>query len=86
MYLLPFRNQYRDHDFTLISDTIKEYYPIDRAKRLTSKTVSSSSGFKKMGKLVDAEFLNQKAYREKWGKLTSHLKKIFKSLYMAIRI
>lgn len=29
MYLHPFKNQYRDQDFTLIADTIKEYcwYP-----------------------------------------------------------
>lgn len=61
MYLLPFRNQYCDHDFTLISDTIKEYFPVDKSKRLTSKTVSSSRGFKKMDKIVNAEFLDQKA-------------------------
>jgi hypothetical protein len=78
MYLHPFKNQYRDHDFTLISDTIKEYFPIDKPKRLTSKTVSSSPGYRKIGKIVNQEFLNQKAYRDKWGKLTSNLKKAFK--------
>ncbi len=78
MYLHPFKNQYQDHDFTLISDTIKEYFPVDKPKRLTSKTVSSSPGFKKIGKIVNEEFLNQKAYRDKWGKLTSNLKKAFK--------
>lgn len=77
MYLQPFKNQYRDQDFTLISDTIKEYFPVGKAKRLTSKTVVASPGFKKMGKIVNEEFLNQKAYRDKWGKLTSHLKKAF---------
>lgn len=78
MYLLPFRNQYRDHDFTLISDTIKEYFPVDKPKRPTARSVTSSSGFKKMAKLVNAEFMDQKAYGEKWGKLTSGLKRIFK--------
>src|SRR5690606_2149524 len=78
MYLHPFRNQYRDQDFTLISDTIKQYFPVGKAKRLTSKTVAASPGFKKIGKIVNKEFLNQKAYRDKWGKLTSHLKKAFK--------
>lgn len=79
MSLHPFKNQYRDQDFTLISDTIKNYYPVNKAKRLTSKTVASSPGFKKIGKIVNEEFLNQKAYRDKWGKLTSNLKKAFKS-------
>lgn len=78
MYLLPFKNQYRDQDFTLIANTIKEYFPVSKPKRLTAKTVASSPGFKKMGKIVNEEFLNQKAYRQKWGKLTSHLKKAFK--------
>jgi hypothetical protein len=78
MYLLPFRNQYRDHDLTLISDAIKEYFPVDKPKRLTSKTVASSPGFKKIGKIVNKEFLDEKAYRDKWGKLTSRLKKVFK--------
>lgn len=78
MYLHPFRNQYRDQDFTLISDTIKKYFPVGKAKRLTSKTVAASPGYKKIGKIVNEEFLNQKAYRDKWGKLTSHLKKAFK--------
>ena len=86
MYLHPFKNQYRDQDFTLISDTIKNYFPVSKAKRLTSKTVASSPGFKKIGKIVNDEFLNQKAYREKWGKLTSSLKKVFKSLCTVIRI
>src|SRR5689334_13861066 len=78
MYLLPFKNQYRDQDFTLIANTIKEYFRVSKPKRLTAKTVASSPGFKKMGKIVNEEFLNQKAYRQKWGKLTSHLKKAFK--------
>lgn len=78
MYLHPFKNQYRDQDFTLIADTIKEYYPVNKPKRLTAKTVASSPGFKKIGKIVNEEFLNQKAYREKWDKLASNLKKLFK--------
>lgn len=28
MYLLPFQNRYPDHDFTLISDAVKEYFPV----------------------------------------------------------
>lgn len=78
MYLLPFKNQYRDQDFTLIANTIKEFFPVNKPKRLTSKTVASSPGFKKIGKMANEEILNQKAYLEKWGKLTSHLKKVFK--------
>lgn len=78
MYLRPFRNQYPDHDFTLISDAIRAFFPVDQPKRLTSKTVSSSRGFKKMGKIVNKEFIDQNAYRDKWGKLTSNLKKVFK--------
>lgn len=78
MYVHPFKNQYRDHDFTLISDTIKEYFPIDKPKRLTAKTVSSSPGYRKVGKIVNEEFLNEKAYHDKWGELTSSLKKVFK--------
>lgn len=78
MYLHPFKAQYGDQDFTLIADTVKEYFPVNKPKRLTSKTVVSSPGFKKIGKIVNEEFLNQKAYREKWGKLTSNLKKVFK--------
>ncbi len=78
MYLLPFRNQYRDHDFTLISDAIKEYFPVDSPERLTPQTVLSSPGWKKMGEIVNKEFLAEKAYHDKWGKLTSNLKKVFK--------
>src|SRR5687768_4938967 len=78
MYLNPFRNQSRDHDFTLISGTIKDYFPVDKPRRRTSKTVASSAGFKKIGRIVNKEFLNEKAYHAKWGKLTSNLKKIFK--------
>lgn len=78
MYLHPFKNQYRDQDFSLIADTIKEYFPIGNKTRLTSKNVAASPGFKKIGKIVNDEFLNQKAYRDKWGKLTSNLKKAFK--------
>jgi hypothetical protein len=77
MYLLPFSNDYRDHDFTLIVNTIKKYFPIEKPRRLTSKAVPSFSGFKKIGKMMDEEFLNQNAYRAKWGELTSHLKKVF---------
>ena len=78
MYLLPFKDQYPDHNFTLISNTLKEYYPVGKGKRLTSDTVSASPGFKKMGNIYNKEFIDKKAYDEKWGKLTSHLKKVFK--------
>jgi hypothetical protein len=78
MYLHPFRNQSRNQDFSLISDTIKQYFPVEKGKRLTSETVASSQGFKKIGKIVNEEFINEKAYRDKWGKLTSSLKKVFK--------
>jgi hypothetical protein len=78
MYLHVFKNQYRDHDFTLISDVIKEYFPVDKPKRLTSKTVASSPGFKKVSKLVNSEYLDENAYRDKWEKLTSHLESVFK--------
>lgn len=78
MYLHPFKNQCRDQDFSLIADTIKEYFPIGNKTRLTSNNVTASLDFKKIGKIFNDEFLNQKAYRAKWGKLTSNLKKAFK--------
>jgi hypothetical protein len=78
VYVNPFRIKYRDHDFSMISDTIREYFPVDKPKRLTSKTVASSSGFGKIGKVVSQEFLDESAYRDKWGKLTSNLIKIFR--------
>lgn len=78
IYLLPFNNNYRDHDFSLISDTIKEYFPIGNDKRLTSEDLAASPGFKKISKIVDEEFLDQIAYTKKWGKLTSNLEKVFK--------
>jgi hypothetical protein len=78
MYLHPFRNNYPDHDFALIANTVKEYFPTGKEKRLTSETVAASQGFKKIGDIAGREFMNQKAYQDKWGKLISHLKKIFK--------
>ncbi len=59
MYLLPFKNNYRDHDFSLIVKTIKEYYPVNKPRRLTPKALASSPGFKKKGKIVNAEFLSR---------------------------
>jgi hypothetical protein len=76
MYLHPFKNQYRDQDFTLIADTIKEHFPVNKPKRLTAKIVASSPGFKKIGKIVNEEFLNKKAYSEKWGKLIRRIKMV----------
>lgn len=78
MYFHAFKEQYGDQDFSLIADTVKKYFPVDQAKRLTPEAVESSPGFKAIGRIVDEEFLDQKAYRAKWGKLTSHLKKAFK--------
>ncbi|MCD9017141.1 hypothetical protein [Parachryseolinea silvisoli] len=79
MYLLPFIKRNQDHDFTLISDTVKEYFPTGKSTRLTPETVVSSPGYEKIGKICQEEFLDKKAYRDKWGKLTSHLKKVFKT-------
>jgi hypothetical protein len=83
MYLLPFHNQYPDHDFSLISQTIKKYFPIDRPQRLTAETISSSPGFKKISKIVNTEYLNKKNYRAKWGKLTKRLERVFKKPVLA---
>ncbi|MEJ1242496.1 hypothetical protein WBG78_30385 [Chryseolinea sp. T2] len=79
MYLRPFKNEYREHDFKLIADTIGKYFAVNKARRPTSKTIAKSPGFKRIDKIVDKEFVNQKAYREKWGKLTSHLEQVFKT-------
>jgi hypothetical protein len=76
--LFPFRPYYRDHDFTLIENAIKEYYPIDQAERLTSDTIQAWPGFKKRGALANSEFFDGKAFDKKWGKLVSHLKKNLK--------
>lgn len=86
MYLLPFHNQYPDHDFSPILRTIKKYFPIDRPDRLTPESISSSPGFKKIGKIVNTEYLNEKNYRAKWGKLTKRLEKVFKKPVMAFPI
>lgn len=83
MYLLPFHNQYPDHDFSPILRTIKKYFPIDRPGRLTPESISSSPGFKKISKIVNTEYLNEKNYRAKWGKLTKRLEKVFKKPVMA---
>jgi hypothetical protein len=60
----PFYNKYPDHDFGLIYDTLKEFYPVGSAKRYTSKTIGSSAGFKKIGAVVEDNFINKKNYRE----------------------
>jgi hypothetical protein len=67
MYLLPFKDQDPDQDFTLISDTLKEYYPVGKGKRLTPDTAAESPGFKKIGNIYNKEFIDKKAYNEKWG-------------------
>lgn len=78
MYLRPFKNQYREHDFKLIADTIGKFFPVNESRRPKAKTVAKLPGFRKIGKIADKEFGDQKAYREKWGKLTSNLQKVFK--------
>jgi len=83
MYLVPFHNQYPDHDFSPILRIIKRYFPIDRPDRLTPESISSSPGFKKISKIVNTEYLNEKNYRAKWRKLTKRLEKVFKRPVMA---
>lgn len=75
MYLFPFTNKYYNHDFGKIYDTIEEFYPIKRSKRYTSKTISSSPGFKKISEIINKEFMNSKSYNARWGKFASSLKK-----------
>jgi predicted CopG family antitoxin len=75
MFLLPFRNTYYDHDFSLIYNTIKEYYPIKQEKRFTSKKFASSAGFKKIRRLMMEEFFDDGVYEKKWGKFVSSLSK-----------
>ena len=75
MYLRPFRNTYYDHDFSLIYNAIKEYYPIKQEKRFTSKKFASTAGFKKIQRLMIAEFFDNGVYEKKWGKLVSSVSK-----------
>jgi hypothetical protein len=51
---------------------------MELTERLTSETFLATPESKKLQSLFNANFLDQKGYREKWGKLTSHLKKVFK--------
>lgn len=76
MYHRPFRNTYYDHDFSLIYNTIKEYYPIKQEKRFTSKKFASTAGFKKIQRLMIAEFFDNGVYEKKWGKFVSSLSKV----------
>jgi hypothetical protein len=78
MYQQSFRNRYFDHDFALIQKVIGEYFPVGRGKRITPEAASSFAGFQKRGELYNSEFLNEKAYRAKWGKLSRHIKKLLK--------
>jgi hypothetical protein len=78
MIVHPFKNTFRDHDFSPIIDVVKEYFTENTPERLTSETFASSARYKKLGELVNSEFLDKKAYSQKWGKLTSHLKKELK--------
>jgi hypothetical protein len=65
---------------SLIAETIGEYYPIGHSTRPTSN--KELPGFKKIGMLMNSEFLDKKAYKSKWGKLTSDLEKALqKSIY-----
>ena len=74
----PFKNSYQDHDFSLIYDSIKRYYPIKQAKRLTSEEFAATSGCKKIRELMGEEFFNKGAYHKKWGKFVSALRKSLK--------
>lgn len=76
MYLLPFSDNDNEHDFSLLTKTIKEYFPVAKGKRLQPESVWESPGFKKMGAIIQAEFTDRKAYRSKWDKLTRHLSKV----------
>jgi hypothetical protein len=78
MYLYPFKNDYRDHDLAMIYDIIKDHYPVEGKKRYTHKTISTSPAFEKVNRLVNEEFLNPKAYKAKWEKFASVLKKELK--------
>jgi hypothetical protein len=79
MYLLPFKRQYGDYDFSLIYNSLKQFYPIGRTqKRLTDQTISSFKGFKKRGDIIESEFMGEGSYEAKWGKLTAHLRDVFK--------
>lgn len=79
IYLFPFNNNYRDHDFTLISDAIKGYFPIDNDRRLTPGEVVASRRYKKLSKIFKEQFPQQTTHNTKWGKLTSNLEKLFKN-------
>ena len=74
----PFYNKYPDHDFGLIYDILKEFYPVGSAKRYTSKNIGSSAGFKKIGAVVEENFINKKNHRDRWVKLNHFIKKEMK--------
>lgn len=64
-------------DFWPIYETIKEYYSIgvvDEEDRGHSLCVDYA-GFKKREEIIDENLLNQKNYKERWGKFVNFLKK-----------
>jgi hypothetical protein len=73
MHLQPFKKQYHDYDFSAIHATIKEFHPIDSDKRLTAKNIAASPGFKKIGALIEDNFVNKKNYKARWKKLNEFL-------------
>ena len=75
LHLKPFQNNYREHDFFLIYDTIKTYYPISEVARYTNKDIKSAPGFKKIGVLINDNFINEKKYKEKWNKLNQSIER-----------
>src|SRR6187455_2595931 len=79
MYLVPFKRQYGDYDFSLIYNSLKQFYPVGRAqKRLAAKTEPSFVGFIKRGEIMRSEFVDGGSYEAKWAKLTAHLQSVFK--------
>lgn len=76
--LRPFHNKYDNHDFQRIYDCIKEYYPIEDAKRATPESIALTEGWKKMSALMNDNFVIQKNYRAKWSKFNQFLKKQIK--------
>ena len=82
-HLKPFQNHYREHEFSLIHDTIKAYYPISEERRYTNKNIKSAPGFKKISALINDNFINQKNYKKRWSKLNQSLERTLKKPILA---
>lgn len=81
-HLRRFQNDYPDHDFSLIYDTIRAYYPISKATRSSYTDIASEPGFKKISALINDNFIDKKNYKERWTKLNQTLKRTLKkSIY-----